>query len=113
VEGLITSNAIRSGVVGLTKTLANELAKDHILVNNVCPGYIRTDRFMEVMEARAKNQGIPAEEIIANVEKTIPLGRVGQPKEFANMVVFLASERASYMTGTTIQIDGGVVKSLL
>lgn len=113
VEGLITSNAIRSGVVGLTKTLATELAKDNILVNNVCPGYIRTDRFLEVMESRAKRQGLPIEEVIASLEKTIPLGRVGEPKEFANMVIFLASERADYITGATIQIDGGVVKSLL
>lgn len=113
VDGLITSNAIRAGVTGLMKTLANELAKDNILVNNVCPGYIQTDRFMEVMEARAKKQGSPLQEVIASLEKTIPLGRVGQPKEFADMVVFLASERANYITGTSIQIDGGVVKSLL
>jgi 3-oxoacyl-[acyl-carrier protein] reductase len=113
VDGLVTSNAIRAGVTGLTKTMATELAKDNILINNVCPGYIRTDRFLEVMESRAKKQGISVDEVIASLEKTIPQGRVGEPHEFANMVVFLASERANYITGTSIQIDGGVVKSLL
>ncbi len=112
VDGLILSNAVRSAVVGLGKSLANELAAHGILVNNVCPGYTRTRRVLELAEARASKEGRSAAQILAEWEKTIPLGRLGEPVEFASLVAFLASERAGYITGTTIQVDGGYVKGV-
>ena len=112
IDGLMLSNMARTGVIGFAKTLALELASENILVNNVCPGIIFTDRIKQLATVRAKEGGISFDEAIANMTKDIPLGRIGDPKEFANLVVFLASERASYMTGTTIQVDGGLVKGL-
>jgi 3-oxoacyl-[acyl-carrier protein] reductase len=113
IDGLILSNAVRAGVIGFAKTLANELAGDNILVNNVCPGYIMTDRVRELSRVRAEQQELGHEEIIRAWEESIPLKRMGQPEEFADLVVFLASERASYITGTTIQIDGGFYRGLM
>jgi len=112
VENLMLSNSLRLAVIGLTKTLANELAKDNILVNSVCPGWTRTERVEELMEDRAQRQATSAEEEFAKIEKDIPLGRMGTPEEVANLVVFLASERASNITGTAIQVDGGYVKGV-
>jgi len=113
IDGLILSNVARTGVVALSKSLSNELAKDNILVNAVCPGYTLTRRVEELAEARSKKDGISTREVFREWEKLIPMGRLGKPEEFANLVVFLASERASYITGVTIQVDGGYVKSLL
>jgi 3-oxoacyl-[acyl-carrier protein] reductase len=113
IDGLILSNAIRPGVVGLTKTLAAELAKDHILVNTVCPGRILTDRLKSFMAHRAREAGKSFEEYLPTASADIPLGRIGTPEEFASMVVFLASERASYITGVTVQVDGGLVRGIL
>ena len=113
VDGLMLSNMARTGVIGFAKTLASELASDNILVNNVCPGIIFTDRIKQLATVRAEEAGITYEDALANMTKDIPLGRIGDPKEFANLVVFLASGRASYITGTTIQVDGGMVKGLL
>jgi len=113
LEGLIISNAVRAGILGLAKSLANELGKDNILVNNVCPGYTLTQRLDELLESTARQEGLPKEEIVRSLERKIPLGRLGRPEELANLVVFLASERASYITGTTIQVDGGAVKGIL
>jgi 3-oxoacyl-[acyl-carrier protein] reductase len=112
IDGLMLSNMARTGVIGFAKTLALELAPDRILVNNVCPGIIFTDRIQHLATVRAKDAGITVDQAIANMTKDIPLGRIGDPQEFANLVVFLASERASYITGTTIQVDGGLVKGL-
>lgn len=112
IEGLILSNTSRAGVVGLTKTLSNEYAKDNILFNNVCPGRILTDRIIQLAESRAKNANMSVEEVLSSMEKDIPIGRIGKPKELADLVVFLCSERASYITGTTIQVDGGAVKGI-
>jgi len=109
IDGLLLSNGVRPGVAGLMKTLASEVGKDNILVNVVCPGRIRTDRFL----SGAKGSGLSPEEYVARHSTDIPLGRVGTPEEFANVVVFLASERASYVTGVSIQVDGGVVRGLL
>lgn len=113
VDGLMLSNMARTGVIGFAKTLAAELASDNILVNNVCPGIIFTDRIKQLATGRAEEAGITFDEAIANMTKDIPLGRIGDPREFANLVVFLASNRSSYITGTTIQVDGGLVKGLL
>ena len=112
IEGLVLSNGIRPGVVGLFKTLATELGKDNILINTVCPGRILTDRLRSHMGARAKHAGKTFQEFMPNVTADIPLGRIGSPEEFSNMVVFLASERASYVTGATIQVDGGLIRSI-
>ncbi len=113
VEGLVLSNGIRPAIAGLFKTLADDLAKDNITVNLVLPGRIMTDRFTGHQADRAKRAGISLEQQIALAAKDIPMGRVGTPEEFANMVVFLASERASYVTGAAIQVDGGLIRSLV
>ncbi len=113
VDGLMLSNMARTGVIGFAKTLATELAPDNILVNNVCPGIIFTARIQQLATVRAEESGITFDEAIERMTADIPLGRIGAPEEFANLVVFLASERASYMTGTTIQVDGGLVRALL
>ena len=113
VEGLMLSNMARTGVIGFAKTLATELAPENILINNVCPGIIFTDRIQQLATVRAEEAGITFDEAIENMTQNIPLGRIGDPQEFANLVVFLASERASYITGVTIQVDGGMIKGLL
>lgn len=104
MDNLILSNSIRSGVVGMAKTLSQELAQDKITVNNVCPGLFLTQRIKELYKD---------EEKMKNAIKDIPMGRFGQPEELAALVTFLASEKASYITGATIQIDGGMCRSLL
>lgn len=108
VEGLLLSNAVRPGVAGLVKTLAPELGKDNITINVVCPGRIMTERFL----SGAKQAGLPTDAYVARSSTEIPLQRIGTPEEFANVVVFLASERASYVTGVAIQVDGGLVRGL-
>ena len=113
VDGLLLSNSIRSAVTGLAKTLANEYGSHGITVNNVCPGYTRTDRLSELVEAISGRTGAKSEEVYGGWEKQIPAGRLGTPEEFAAVVTFLASERASYVNGTSLAIDGGIVRSLL
>lgn len=113
INGLILSNGIRPGVVGLSKTLATELGKDNITINTICPGRILTERFRSVMGIRAQQAGKSFQEFLPEATADIPLGRIGSPEELANMVVFLASERASYVTGVTVQVDGGLVCGLL
>ena len=104
------SNTTRLGVVGFAKTLSNEYAKDGILVNVVCPGPNLTDRMKDIIEKMASDMNKPEEEVQKIWTDQIPLGRLGTPEEFANMVIFLASEKASYITGTVTQVDGGFVK---
>jgi 3-oxoacyl-[acyl-carrier protein] reductase len=111
LENLVLSNTARLGVVGYAKTLANEYAKDNILVNVVCPGPNLTDRMKELIKSQMKTTGKSEEEIMKTWISSIPLGRLGEPAELANLVVFLCSKKASYITGTTIQVDGGFVKS--
>jgi 3-oxoacyl-[acyl-carrier protein] reductase len=111
-DGLILSNMTRPAVLGLSKSLANELAIYNILVNSVCPGAFETERHLDLSRKRAAQEGMALEDFLKSRAKDIPLKRNGKPEEFANLVVFLASERASYITGTAIQIDGGVVRSL-
>jgi 3-oxoacyl-[acyl-carrier protein] reductase len=110
VDGLLLSNSVRLAVAGLAKTLANEYAKYGITVNNVCPGYTATDRLSELSEAVAARNKVSEEEVVAGWKKQIPAGRLGTPEEFAAVVTFLASERASYVNGTSIAIDGGIVR---
>lgn len=112
IDNLILSNSIRMSVVGLAKTLALQLAKYNILINNVAPGYTLTDRVKYVIEQRASESGKTFDEIKSELAKDIPLGRLAEPEELANLVVFLASERASYITGTTIPVDGGWIKGV-
>jgi len=110
LEGLVLSNAVRSGVAGLVKTLANEYGPYNILVNNVCPGFTATDRLTSLAEELAKKEGVDRAEIESRWARQAPLGRIGQPEELANLVVFLASERASYITGVSIAVDGGFIR---
>src|ERR1017187_71113 len=112
IEGLILSNAVRSGVTGLIKTLANEYGPSNVLVNSVCPGYTATARLGSVTRRLAEKEGVSPQEIEDRWARQTPLRRIGQPEEFANLVVFLASERASYITGVSIAVDGGMVKGL-
>jgi len=112
IAGLVLSNAIRSGVIGLAKTLSRELARDKILINNVCPGRIDTARAQKLNKARAERLNRPVEEINNEMAAEVPLGRYGTAEETADLIVFLGSERASYITGTTIQIDGGLVRGI-
>ena len=113
IPNLVLSAATRLGAVGYAKTLADEVAGDGILVNNVAPGYLLTDRMMEVIDDRAGVDGTTTDEAMRALESNIPMGRIGRPEELANLVVFLASDAASYITGTTIQVDGGVIRSML
>jgi len=112
VENLLLSNSLRAGLTGFARTLANEVAADGITVNNVLPGYTRTERLDELADMMAEKQGISPNEFRGKWEKEIPMARLGEPREFAAMVTFLASERASYITGTSIQVDGGWIRSL-
>jgi 3-oxoacyl-[acyl-carrier protein] reductase len=112
LDGLILSNAIRTGVLGLVKSLANEYGPYNVLVNNVCPGFTATARLNELAVTLAASAGVSAADIEERWASQAPLGRIGQPEEFANLVVFLASERASYITGESIAVDGGLVKGL-
>lgn len=113
VEGLVLSNGIRPAVGGLFKTLAGDLAKDGITVNVVLPGRIMTDRFIQHQTDRAARAGRTIEAQLELAASDIPAGRIGTPEEFASAVVFLASERASYITGAVIQVDGGLIKSVV
>jgi len=113
VDGLVLSNAFRPAIVGLAKTLASELGPHGILVNNVCPGYTRTERLAELADVRARAAGTTPEEFLAALARDIPLGRIAEPDELASVVAFLCSERASYVTGGTLAVDGGAVKGLL
>ncbi len=103
VDGLILSNSIRASVVGLVKTLSNELGSFNITVNNVMPGYTNTKRLENLMAANPE---------LKKINKEIPLGRIGEPEEFAAAVTFLASEKASYITGVSLAVDGGWIKGI-
>jgi 3-oxoacyl-[acyl-carrier protein] reductase len=113
VEGLLLSNSLRAGVAGLAKTLANEYGGYGITVNNVCPGYTRTERLDGLARAISQREDRKVEDVVAGWEKQIPAGRLGTAVEFAAVVAFLASERAGYVNGVSIAVDGGMVKGLL
>lgn len=113
VDNLILSNSVRAAVTGFARTLANEVAPFNITVNNVMPGYTRTQRVEELAERNASLHGTSADAERSVWEKQIPMGRLGTPWEFGAMVAFLASERASYTTGASIPVDGGWIRGLL
>lgn len=112
LEGLVLSNAIRTGVSGLVKSLSNEYGPYNVLVNNVCPGFTATARLIGLAETLAARAGVPPDAIESGWTAQIPLRRLGQPEELASLVVFLASERASYITGASIAVDGGLTRGL-
>ena len=112
VADLVLSNAVRAAVVGLVKSLANEFGKDGILVNNVGPGFTATDRLKELAKARSAASGKPEQEFLAGWAADAPLKRLGDPRELADTIVWLASERASYITGQTVLVDGGMYRGL-
>lgn len=109
---LILSNAIRTGVMGLVRSLANEFGKDGILINNIAPGYTATERLKELSASRASALSRTKEQIEQAWVDQIPIGRLGKPEEVADAIVWLASERASFVTGQTILVDGGMYKGL-
>ena len=113
VDGLILSNSVRAAVTGFARTLANEVARDGVTVNNVMPGYTRTARLDWLAGQIAASEGIDRDAAFDRWTREIPAGRVGDPAEFAALVTFLASERASYITGASIPVDGGWIRSLL
>ncbi len=113
VNDLVISSTLRPGILGLAKVLANQYARDGILVNNVTPGYILTARQKEISTSRAAQRGISVDQYMQDLVRDIPAGRYGDPEELANVIVFLGSERASYVAGATISVDGGLAKGLL
>ncbi|MEP6493455.1 MAG: SDR family oxidoreductase [bacterium] len=113
VDNLILSNSVRSAVTGFARTLANEVATDGITVNNILPGYTRTERVEELADATAAKEGLKRDEILARFEEQIPMRRLGEAEELAALAAFLASERASYITGQSIAVDGGWIRALL
>ncbi len=113
LDNLTLSNTMRPGVVGMARTLANQLATDGITVNNVLPGYILTDRVIQLAETQARAQGKSRDEVLTGFADPVPVGRVGKPEELAAVVAFLASEQAAYINGTSILVDGGRYKGLM
>jgi 3-oxoacyl-[acyl-carrier protein] reductase len=113
IANLALSGVTRMGVVAFAKSLADEVGRDGILVNNVCPGFLRTERMISNVASRAKELGISVEEGLAQRAAETAVGRVGEPVEMAYLVAFLASDKSSYITGTTMLVDGGFVRSML
>ena len=113
IPNLALSGATRMGVVAFAKSLADEVGRDGILVNNVCPGSILTERMLSNVTARAMELGIPVEKALEQRAAETAVGRIGDPREMAYLVAFLASSRSSYITGTTMLVDGGLVRSVL
>lgn len=113
VPNLLLSNLARPGVIGFIKTIAGELATDGITCNAVAPGYIATDRVGQLVDDAARKRDVPTDQIRRELTADIPMGRLGNPRELADAVAFLSSERASYITGHTLQVDGGYVRGLL
>ena len=113
IDNLLMSNVYRPGVVALAKTLSQQVAADGITINNVAPGYTRTDRVEELAESEAEEADKSVEAILAEKASGYPMKRMGEPEELAALVAFLASERASYITGTTIQVDGGYIDGIM
>jgi 3-oxoacyl-[acyl-carrier protein] reductase len=113
IDNLALSGATRMGVVSYAKSLSDEIGKDGILVNNICPGALLSERMLANTQNRADTQGITLEEALQGRANETSVGRVGDPVELANLVAFLASDKSSYITGTTMLVDGGMVRSVL
>lgn len=113
VDGLMLSNALRAAVTGLARTLANEVAGKGVTVNNLMPGYTRTERLEHLASHIAEQRGVSEADAYAGWESQVPAGRIGEPREFGAMAAFLASEHAAYVTGQSIAVDGGWIRSLL
>ncbi|NQT26006.1 SDR family oxidoreductase [candidate division KSB1 bacterium] len=113
IPRLFLSNVLRPAVVGLAKCQSQDYAADNILVNAICPGYFMTERVGNLLNDREKKSGQSAAEVLTDAVSEIPLGRIGDPEELANLVTFLDSEKASYITGSNIVIDGGYDKGLM
>ena len=113
IQELVISSTLRPGLIGLHKVLATQYAKDGILINTVCPGFVMTKRQEEISKVRSAKANITVEEYMKQQAKEIPLGRYGTPQEIADVVAFLASSRAGFLTGATISVDGGMMKGLL
>ncbi len=113
LDDLILSNALRPGVVGMARTLANQVALDGITINNVLPRLIQTDRVTQLAEAQAREEGRPVEEVLRSRAAPVPVGRIGKAEELAALVAFLASEQAAYINGVSILVDGGRCRGLM
>ncbi|MCC7186443.1 MAG: SDR family oxidoreductase [Acidobacteria bacterium] len=113
VDGLMLSNSLRAAVTAFARTLANEVAPHGITVNNLLPGYTRTDRVVDLAAQMAASSGTSPEAVAGKWEAQIPMGRLGEPREFAALAAFLASDRASYITGQSIAVDGGWIRGLM
>ena len=112
IDNLILSNSFRSGIIGFAKSLSNEFAKYNVTVNNVAPGYTLTNRLYDLAVSRAKHSGLSHEEVLADMAKQVPMNRLARPEEIGALVTYLCSNHAGYITGNTIQVDGGWVKGL-
>jgi 3-oxoacyl-[acyl-carrier protein] reductase len=113
VDGLMLSNSLRAAVTGFARTLANEVARYGVTVNNILPGYTRTERVEQLNAATAAREGITPEDVSRRIEAQIPMRRLGEPGEFAALAAFLASEQAAYITAQSIAVDGGWIRSVL
>ena len=111
IDLLTISSTLRAGISALTKTMSNEFARDNVLVNAVLPGHVLTDRQVHLNEIRSKEEGVSIEAYGERVQKAIPIGRYGRPAEIGDTVAFLCSERGGYVTGATLQVDGGLIQS--
>jgi 3-oxoacyl-[acyl-carrier protein] reductase len=113
IDGLVLSNSVRAAVTGFARTLANEVAPHGITVNNALPGYTATQRLNDLAATLARQQGVTPAAVTERWTREIPMNRLGEPREFASLVAFLCSERASYITGTSVAVDGGWTRGLL
>ena len=113
IDNLVTSGVTRLGAVAFAKSLSDEVGPDNILVNNVAPGYLLTERLLHLFETSAGDTSQSLDALLEKLSATIPLRRIGRPEELADLVTFLSSNKNSYITGTTILVDGGVVRSVM
>ena len=113
IDGLMLSTSIRAAVTGFSRTLANEVAAHGVTVNTILPGYMNTERVAELNQINATREGVPVRDVEQRVIGQIPVGRIGEPRELAALAAFLASDKASYITGQSIVVDGGWTRGLM